>query len=67
MIERVTTLWNDRTVRLGSIAAVPPLWFAIAWADLRLVLVAVVCGTAATMVLRILERRRPDDDEPLWL
>jgi hypothetical protein len=61
-------LLRDRNVRRGSIAGIPPLWFTVAWGDVRMVLLAVAAVAAAAYALRELERRRPpDDDEPLWL
>jgi hypothetical protein len=65
VIAAVTRLWQDRTVRLGALAAIPPLWFAIAWVDVRVVLLAPACAAAATYVLRVRARREPEDDEPL--
>ncbi len=67
MTARLRRLAADRNVRLGSLAAVPPLWFAVAWADARMLVLAVVSTVAAAYALRVLGRRRQEDDEPLWL
>jgi hypothetical protein len=67
MSTRIRRLAQDRNVQLGSIAAAPPLWFAVAWADARMLVVALASACAAAWALRALERRRTDDDEPLWL
>lgn len=67
MRRRLERLARDRCVRLGSLTAVPPLWFALAWADPRMLALALGSALVATYALRALERRRADDDEPLWL
>ncbi len=52
-----------RPIRWGGAAAVPGLWLAIAWADLRLLGVALLCALVAGGVVREVDRRRePDDD-----
>ncbi len=67
MSTRIRRLAADRNVQLGSIAAVPPLWFALAWADARMLALALASVCAAAWGLRALERRHADDDEPFWL
>ena len=52
----------EREVRLASFAAGPLLWVAIAWTDLRALLLAPVAVFAATLALRALARRRSVDD-----
>ena len=57
----------DRCIRLGSLAAAPPLCFALAGGDTRLLVLAGASAAGAAWALRALERRRADDDESLWL
>jgi hypothetical protein len=60
-MEHLLTL---RPVRWGAVAAVPGLWLAVAWADLRFLAFALACGLVAGGVVRELDRRRdPADDE----
>lgn len=67
MIDRVVSLSRERAVRLGCLAGVPPLWFAIAWADPRILVLAVAAAAAGIWVLRSRERRHADDEEPFLL
>jgi hypothetical protein len=59
-MEHLLTL---RPVRWGAVAAVPGFWLAVAWADLRFLAFALVCGLVAGAVVRELDRRRGPDDE----
>ncbi|HSL66369.1 MAG TPA: hypothetical protein VK874_17070 [Gaiellaceae bacterium] len=53
----------EREVRLASFAAAPLLWFAIAWTDVRALLLVPVAVFAATHALRGIARRRRSEDD----
>jgi hypothetical protein len=59
----VERLLARRPVRWGGAAAVPGLWLAVAWADLRFLALALLCALATAGVVREVDRRRPPDDD----
>lgn len=57
----------DRPLRLGSLAGLPALWLALAWGDPWFLVAAVLSAAAATWALRVLARRRDEDEDSLLL
>ena len=55
------SLWrlfqSDRLVRLASYASVVVFWFALAWADVRILLAIPVIGVVLWLLRRQRERR----------